>query len=343
MVLATLLEKDDNIVLVTGGAGYIGSHTILELLQNGMNVIAIDNYVNSDDLNLKVIKKKFKDQLISYELCLLNQGDLDSIFKKHKIDSVIHFAALKSVSESIQKPLDYFENNISGTINLLKAMQNNHVDKLVFSSSATVYGNGSKAPYNESDPLDGSHNPYARTKIMLEEIIQDYAKVENGLRVVILRYFNPVGAHPSGIIGEQLNLKSTNIMPLLCKAALDKSIVFRVFGGDYNTKDGTCIRDYIHVSDLALGHLSALRQINNSKSLVFNLGTGTGYTVLELINEFENILGTKLNYKIVDRRQGDLDVSFADNKLARQNLNWKPIYNLTDMCTHALNWAKNSY
>ena len=334
-------------ILVTGGLGFIGSHTVIELLMNNYNVIIIDNLINSSvDIFKKIIKitnLNDKSRLQYYHIDICNELHLENLFIKHRIDSVIHFASLKAVGESIKKPLNYYYNNISGTIALLQVMKKYDCKKIIFSSSATVYGNNIYPVNEESKIGDGITNPYGKTKYMLENILEDLYQSDNSWSIVILRYFNPIGAHPSGIIGENPNDIPNNLFPYLLKVSVGKLDQLCIFGNDYNTIDGTCIRDFIHVVDLAKGHILSLQKLNTDPNniYVYNLGTGKGTSVLELINTFENVNNISLKYKFVQRREGDLSTVYANTEKAYKELGWKCQYTTEDMCRDGYNFIKN--
>lgn len=330
-------------ILVTGGAGFIGSHTCVELLNAGYKIVVMDNFYNSKPESLNRIKKITGKDFPFYEADIRDRAALDKIFKENKIDAVIHFAGLKAVGESVQKPLEYYENNISGTVNLCEAMRDNGCKKIVFSSSATVYGSLNKSPLTEDMQIGGTTNPYGTTKYMIELILQDLYKSDNEWSVVILRYFNPIGAHESGLIGENPNGIPNNLLPYVSQVAVGKLEQVSVFGDDYDTPDGTGVRDYIHVVDLALGHIKAVEKVLDTKELnVYNLGTGKGYSVLEIINAFEKASGRKINYKIVDRRPGDLATCYSDPSKAYKELGWKAQRDLAKMCEDSWRWQKNN-
>ncbi len=327
-------------VLVTGGCGYIGSHTIVELLNSNMEVIVVDNLVNSSLDVLDNIKKITGKKPTFYEYDMCDKEKLRSIFQKEKIDAVIHFAGLKAVSESVSKPLLYYKNNLFSTINLLECMEEFNVYKLVFSSSATVYGNPTHLPVTEDFPLKTT-NPYGTTKLMIENILVDLYKANSKFDITILRYFNPIGAHKSGLIGENPKGIPNNLMPYLVNVALGKSEVLNIYGNDYKTIDGTGVRDYIHVCDLAYGHLLALK---NSKSgfKIYNLGTGKPTSVLELVKMFEKVNKVPVKYQITNRRAGDIDACYTSPAKAFKELNFTCRYTLSDMCLDSYNFAKKS-
>lgn len=325
-------------VLVTGGTGYIGSHTVVELLENKIKVIVIDNFTNSKREVVDRIKKITGKDFIFYEKDVCDKEALRKIFQKHSIDAVIHFAGYKAVGESVKDPLKYYQNNLFSTIQLLQVMDEADCRKLVFSSSATVYGNPKTLPIKEDFPLSTT-NPYGTTKWMIEQILRDIAKSNSNWSIAILRYFNPIGAHPSGLLGDDPNGIPNNLMPYIMKVANHELGTLNVFGNDYNTKDGTGVRDYIHVVDLAKGHLKALDKIAKTTGVdAYNLGTGIGYSVLEMIHTFEKVNGVKINYRITDRRPGDIDACYADASYAEKELGWKAEKSLEDMCRDAYHY-----
>ncbi|CAB3378411.1 Hypothetical predicted protein [Cloeon dipterum] len=335
-------------VLVTGGAGFVGSHTVLVLLQNGFKVVVLDNLVNAVSEGPKPealvrVEKLTKKSVEFHEADLSDSKALDDIFSSHNFECVIHFAALKAVGESCQLPLAYYRNNVAGTLSLLEAMKKHKVHRLVFSSSATVYGDPQYLPLDETHPTgQGCTNPYGRTKFFIEEMLVDLCKAEQQWQVVSLRYFNPVGAHPSGQIGEDPLGIPNNLMPYVSQVAIGKRSELQIFGDDYDTVDGTGVRDYIHIMDLADGHVSALERLLGSDPLqgfnAINLGTGKGNSVLEVVAAFEKASNKKLKYKIVARRAGDVATSFADPKLAKELLGWTAKKDILDMCKDAWNW-----
>ncbi len=326
-------------VLVTGGAGYIGSHTSIELLTSGKEIVILDNFYNSSPKVLDRIKELSGKDFHFEECDIRDRAGLDKIFEKYDIDSVIHFAGLKAVGESVQKPMLYYDNNISGTVTLCEAMAAHGCKKIVFSSSATVYGEKNVSPLKETMEAGGTTNPYGTTKYFIEQILTDIAKADSEWGVCILRYFNPIGAHESGRIGESPNGIPNNLMPYITQVAEGKREFLSVYGDDYNTHDGTGVRDYIHVVDLALGHLAALNKIENENGvLIYNLGTGNGYSVLDVVKAFEKASGKPLPYKIVDRRPGDLDAVFSDPAKAKAELNWEAQKTLDDMCLDSYRW-----
>lgn len=330
-------------ILVTGGAGYIGSHTCVKLLDTGFNVIILDNLSNSNPNVIERIEKIVNKRVKLYVGDIRNHNILKKIFSENRIDCVIHFAGLKSVNESCINPILYFDNNVSGTISLLKFMEKFSIKNFIFSSSATVYGNESSPPYDESMPTGKVCNPYGRTKYFIEEILKDIYKANNSYNITILRYFNPIGAHKSALLGENPVGIPNNIMPYISQVAANKLPLLTIFGNDYNTPDGTCIRDYIHVVDLACGHLKALEKtINSSGSFnIYNLGTGKGYSVLELLHTFEKVSGQKIKFKFGPRRKGDLPIVYASTKKAEKDLKFKAKFDLEKMCLDSWNWQKN--
>jgi UDP-glucose 4-epimerase len=329
-------------ILVTGGAGYIGSHTCVELLQYGYEVIVVDNLCNSKEESLRRVQEITGKNLKFYKIDLLDQERLEEVFNKHTIDSVIHFAGLKSIGESVRIPLQYFHNNVTGTLILLELMKYHKIKNIVFSSSAGVYGEVKKVPITEEAPLSVI-NPYSRTKLMIEDILRDLYIAEPGWNIAILRYFNPVGAHPSGKIGEDPNDVPNNLTPYGAQVAVGRRPFVRVWGNDYPTPDGTGVRDYIHVMDLAVGHIKALEKLTKKPGIVtYNLGTGRGYSVLEVIAAFENACQHKIPYKIMDRRPGDAAISYADPTKANRDLNWYARRALDEMCSDTWKWQSQN-
>ena len=329
-------------ILVTGGCGYIGSHTVVELLDDNRDVIIVDNFSNSSPNVLDSIKEITNKNFKFYKIDITKEKDLEIIFKENKISSVIHFAALKAVGESVEKPLEYYYNNINSTLVLLKLMKKYNVKNFVFSSSATVYGSPKTLPINEDFPLSTT-NPYGASKLIIENILKDICKADSSFNVAILRYFNPVGAHKSGLIGENPNGIPNNLMPYITKVSIGELPFLNVYGNDYDTHDGTGVRDYIHVLDLANGHLKALDKIHTSPGLViYNLGTGNGYSVLDLVNTYSKVNNVDIPYKIVERRAGDIAKCFADPTKANKELNWSCKYNLEDMCKDSYTFQLNS-
>jgi UDP-glucose 4-epimerase len=329
-------------VLVTGGAGYIGSHTVVELLQAGHEISVIDNLCNSKPTALKRVMELSGREFDFFKVDLLDESAVNEIFKTQVFDAVIHFAGLKAVGESTQIPLTYYHNNITSTLLLCKAMKKNRVKRLVFSSSATVYGDPVSVPIREDFSLSAT-NPYGRTKLMIEEFLRDLAQADPRWQIAILRYFNPIGAHPSGRIGEDPNGIPNNLVPFIAQVAVGKREKLRIFGNDYPTRDGTGVRDYIHVKDLAMGHLKALEKLECDPGLVtYNLGTGRGYSVLEVVNAFENVSTQTIPYEIVERRAGDVASCFADPGLAQSELDWQCEYGIDEMCRDTWNWQQNN-
>ncbi|WP_152445935.1 UDP-glucose 4-epimerase GalE [Bacillus sp. THAF10] len=329
-------------ILVTGGAGYIGSHTCVELLNAGYEIVIVDNLANSNLVALERIKEISGKDFPYYSVDLLDKEALDNVFNEHSIDAVIHFAGLKAVGESVEKPLFYYHNNITGTLYLCEVMQKHGVKKMVFSSSATVYGLPESVPISEDFPLSAT-NPYGQTKLMIEQILRDLQVADSEWSVSLLRYFNPIGAHESGRIGEDPNGIPNNLMPFITQVAIGKLEKLQVFGNDYDTVDGTGVRDYIHVVDLAKGHLKALEKVMSTQGVdAFNLGTGKGYSVLEMVKAFEEASGKDVPYDIVDRRPGDIGECYADPTKASEVLGWKAEKGLAEMCEDSWKWQKNN-
>lgn len=329
-------------VLVTGGAGYIGSHTCLELLNAGYNVIVADNLCNSSYESLKRVQAITGKTLKFYQADINDEAGMNQIFSENKVDAVVHFAGLKAVGESVQKPLEYYRNNISGTLVLLDCMRKHGVKNMVFSSSATVYGLPRTVPIKEDFPLSTT-NPYGSTKLMIENILTDIYRSDEEWNIILLRYFNPIGAHESGMIGEDPDGIPNNLVPYIAKVAVGRLPYVNVFGNDYKTKDGTGVRDYIHVVDLAEGHLKALEKINGNPGLaVYNLGTGVGYSVLEIIDNFGKACGKEIPYRITDRRPGDIDICYADVTKAKKELGWQARYGIDKMCKDTWNWQNKN-
>ncbi len=327
-------------ILVTGGTGYIGSHTVVELINNNYEVVIVDNLSNSKKDVIDKIEEITKKQVKFYEDDVCDKKALTKIFKENKIGAVIHFAGYKAVGESCEKPLMYYRNNIDSTLTLLEVMNEFSVKKIAFSSSATVYGKPESLPIKEDSKLTTT-NPYGSTKLMIENILRDLYKSDNEWSIAILRYFNPIGAHKSGLIGENPNGIPNNLMPYIIKVATKELDCLGIFGNDYDTKDGTGVRDYIHVVDLAKGHIAAVNKIINSTGCdAYNLGTGNGYSVLEIVNTFKKINNIDVPYKIKDRRPGDIDACFADPAYALEKLNWKAELTLEDMCKDAYHYVK---
>lgn len=330
-------------ILVTGGAGYIGSHTVVELLNEGEKVVIVDNFVNSKPSALEAIKKITNKDFKFYELDLRDKEGLNKVFEENKdITAVIHFAGLKAVGESVAKPIEYYDNNIYGTLVLLEVMRDHNVKKIIFSSSATVYGDPKEVPIKEDFPLSAT-NPYGQTKLMIEQILNDVYVSDNEWSVILLRYFNPIGAHESGLIGENPNGIPNNLMPYINQVALGKLDHLNVFGNDYSTPDGTGVRDYIHVVDLAKGHLKALKRTEKITGVeAYNLGTGKGYSVLDIVKNFEKATGQKIKYEITPRRPGDIAECYADPSKAEKYLGWKAEKDLEQMCKDAWNFTKKN-
>ena len=331
-------------ILVTGGAGYIGSHTIIELLSSNHNVVVVDNLSNSSVESLRRVEEITGQSIPFHEFDLCDHQRLSELFKSEKIDAVIHFAGLKAVGESVEKALLYYKNNLESTLVLLDVMQEFDVKKLVFSSSATVYGDPAKLPITEDMPLSAT-NPYGQTKLMIEQMLRDISATNQNWQFTSLRYFNPVGAHPSGRIGENPSGIPNNLLPFVSQVAVGKREHLSVFGDDYDTPDGTCIRDFIHVNDLAAGHSAALNYLFNNENLGFdaiNLGSEKGYSVLEILSNFEKAVGKEIPYVIDGRRAGDIAVCYADASKAKKLLNWEAKYTIEDMCRDSWNWQKKN-
>ena len=330
-------------ILVTGGAGYIGSHTCVELLNAGKDVVIVDNFYNCKKSSLDRIRALVKKDFKFYECDIRDKKGLDEIFKKEQIDSVIHFAGLKAVGESVHKPLEYFDNNVNGTLVLLDVMRNNGCKKIVFSSSATVYGMNNISPLTEDMEVGGVTNPYGRTKYMIECILKDLYTSDNTWSICLLRYFNPIGAHKSGTMGEDPNGIPNNLMPYITQVAIGKREYLNVWGDDYDTPDGTGVRDYIHVVDLALGHIKAVEKVEGSEGLfIYNLGTGKGYSVLDVVKAFEKASGVKIPYKIGPRRDGDIATCYSDPSKAYKELGWKAERDIEEMCEDSWRWQKQN-
>jgi UDP-glucose 4-epimerase len=326
-------------ILVTGGAGYIGSHTCVELLQAGHDVVVIDNLCNSKEEALSRVEEITGKSLNFYQVDLLDRSGVEAVFSQNRLDAVIHFAALKAPGESIFQPLRYYHNNLTGTIHLCQAMQNHGVKNMVFSSSATVYGEKNVPPLREDMPVGLVINPYGWSKLMMEQVLNDLYIADQQWNIALLRYFNPVGAHPSGRIGEDPQGIPTNLMPYISQVAVGRRSELQVFGNDYLTPDGTPIRDYIHVVDLAIGHLQALEKLSSKPgAVIYNLGTGRGYSVLEVVQAFSRACGKPIPYKIVPRRLGDLPVSYSDPSKARQELGWTAQWGIDEMCADSWRW-----
>ena len=332
-------------ILVIGGAGYIGSHTVVELLNENKEVIVVDNFSNSKPEMLGKIKKITNKDFKFYELDKKKKKKMDKVFAENKIDSVIHFAGYKAVGESVEKPIEYYTNNVSGTLNLLDVMRKHNVKTIIFSSSATVYGDPEVVPLTEMCKIGATTNPYGSSKLFIEQILKDVYKSDNTWDVCILRYFNPIGSHESGIIGEEPQGRPNNLMPYIVRVASGELEELSIFGNDYNTPDGTGVRDYIHVVDLAKGHIKALEKLEKEKSgiYIYNLGTGKGYSVLDMVHAFEKTTGQKIKYKITERRAGDIATCYADATKAKEELNWVAEKTLEDMCRDSWNYIKRKF
>ncbi len=329
-------------ILLTGGAGYIGSHTLVELLANGHSPIVVDNLNNSSEEALRRVEQITGSSILFYNLAVQDEPALRAVFKQHSFDAIIHFAGYKAVGESVEQPLKYYTNNIDSTLVLMKVAQEFGVNKIIFSSSATVYGDSTELPLKETSQTGiGITNPYGRTKYMLEEILRDIATANPALEVTLLRYFNPVGAHESGLIGEDPNGAPQNLLPFVSQVAVGKREKVFVFGDDYDTVDGTGVRDYIHVVDLARGHVAALEH-SQPGTHIYNLATGRGTSVLELIHAFETACGKQIPYEIVERRPGDVASSYADPTLAKQALGWTAQYTIDDICASSWKWQSQN-
>ena len=328
-------------ILVTGGAGYIGSHTCVELLNKGYDIVVLDNLVNSCEKSLDVVKSITGKDFPFYKVDMLDYNAMETVFKENKIDAVIHFAGLKAVGESTQIPITYYHNNITGTLHLMQLMEKYDVNNIVFSSSATVYGMPKTVPITEDFPLSTT-NPYGSTKLMIENILTDIQKANSKLSVTLLRYFNPIGAHESGNLGEDPRGIPNNLLPYVAQVAVGKLEKVHVFGDDYPTKDGTGVRDYIHVVDLALGHLKAIEKNTNKSGVhIYNLGTGNGYSVLEIINAFSKACGKDVPYQIDPRRPGDIAECFANPTKAKEELGWEATRGIEEMCEDSWRWQSN--
>ncbi len=329
-------------ILVTGGAGYIGSHTCVELINSGYEVVVVDNLSNSTEESLRRVTGITGKEIKFYQVDLLDKEALTKVFQKEKIDSVIHFAAWKAVGESVYKPLEYYKNNITGTLVLCEVMREFGVKSIVFSSSATVYGNPHTVPIREDFPLSVT-NPYGRTKLMIEDILRDLYHADSEWNIIILRYFNPIGAHKSGLIGEDPKGIPNNIAPFITQVASGKLKELGVFGNDYDTPDGSGVRDYIHVVDLAIGHVKSIKKLSTAPGIcTYNLGTGTGYSVFELISAFEKATGKEIPYVIKERRPGDIAICYAEPSLAKEELGWSAQRGLEEMCEDAWRWQSNN-
>ena len=329
-------------ILVTGGMGYIGSHTVVELLNLNYEVVVVDNLSNSSILVKDRIKKITNKDFKFYNVDVTDKESLKKVFEENKIDSIIHFAAFKAVGESVEKPLEYYENNLVGALVVFELMKEFNVNNFVFSSSATVYGKPKSCPIKEDFSLSTT-NPYGATKLMIEDIMRDLSKADKNLNLVILRYFNPIGAHESGLIGEEPKGIPNNLMPYITKVAVGQLNELSVFGDDYDTKDGTGVRDYIHVVDLAKGHVASIKKLEENPGLLtYNLGTGEGYSVLDLVKAFEKVNNIKIPYKIIDRRPGDIDMCYADPTKAFDELGWKAEFGIERMCEDSWTWQSNN-
>lgn len=330
-------------VLVTGGAGFIGSHTVVELQNAGYEVVVVDNLCNSSPKSLERVQEITGKAVKFYEADILDAEALDKIFAENEIDSVIHFAGLKAVGESVQKPWEYYNNNITGSLVLFDVMKKHGVKNIIFSSSATVYGTPAQIPVTETCPKGEITNPYGQTKSMLEQMLMDIQKADPQWNVILLRYFNPIGAHKSGRIGENPNGIPNNLMPYVTQVAVGKLKCLGVFGDDYDTPDGTGVRDYIHVVDLALGHVKSIEKIKENPGLkIYNLGTGTGYSVLDIVKNFEAATGVKVPYEMKPRRAGDIATNYADASLAKEELGWVAERGIKEMCEDAWRWQSNN-
>lgn len=330
-------------ILVTGGAGYIGSHTCVELLNEGYEVVVLDNLCNSSEKSLDVVESLTGKSLKFYKGDILDREILNHIFETEKIDSVIHFAGLKAVGESVSKPWEYYNNNITGTLVLVDVMRQHGCKNIIFSSSATVYGDPAQIPITEDCPKGQCTNPYGWTKSMLEQMLMDIQKADHEWNVIILRYFNPIGAHKSGRMGENPNGIPNNLMPYVTQVAVGKLECLGIFGNDYDTPDGTGVRDYIHVVDLAKGHVAALKKIDeNAELCIYNLGTGHGYSVLDIVNNFEAANGIKIPYVIKERRPGDIATCYCDPRKAKEEMHWEAQYGIKEMCEDSWRWQSNN-
>ena len=330
-------------ILVTGGTGFIGSETVIALIEKGYEVSIVDNLYNSKKEVLNRIKTLTGVMPTFYEIDCCDMASFRKVFEAEHFDAVIHFAGLKAVGESVAKPVEYYSNNLISTCNLLTLMKEFNVKKLVFSSSATVYGVPDRVPLKETDPVKSATNPYGETKVMIERIITDYCAADSSMNAVLLRYFNPIGAHPSGLLGEDPNGIPNNLMPYICQVAIGKLKCLKVYGDDYPTPDGSGIRDYIHVVDLALGHVATIKKLEENPGLViYNLGTGKGTSVLEMISAFEKATGVKIPYEIVVRRAGDVAENYAECDKAKNELGWVAKYNVIDACRDAYNFQKKN-
>lgn len=330
-------------ILVTGGAGYIGSHTCVELLENGHEVVIVDNLYNSSQEAVERVEELAGKKAAFYEVDLLDRESLDAVFEKEEVDAVIHFAGLKAVGESVAKPIEYYHNNLTGTLHLVDCMRNHGVKKIIFSSSATVYGEPAFIPITEECPKGSPTNPYGWTKWMQEQILTDLHTADSEWSVILLRYFNPIGAHKSGRIGEDPKGIPNNLVPYVSQVAVGKRECLGVFGDDYKTHDGTGVRDYIHVVDLAVGHVKAVEKLSGSPNVrIYNLGTGNGYSVLDVVHAYEKACGHEIKYEIKPRRPGDLDEMYADSSKAKRELGWEAKYDISQMCADSWNWQSKN-
>ncbi len=330
-------------ILVTGGAGYIGSHTCVELLEAGYDVVVVDNLYNASEKSIERVKEITGKDLTFYQADILDEEALDKIFDKEKVDGVIHFAGLKAVGESVAKPLEYYKNNITGTLILCEAMRKHNVKNIIFSSSATVYGDPAFIPITEECPKGTPTNPYGWTKSMIEQILTDFHTADKDWNVILLRYFNPIGAHKSGKIGEDPKGIPNNLLPYVAQVAIGKLERLGVFGDDYDTPDGTGVRDYIHVVDLARGHVKAIDKIKENPGVkIYNLGTGKGYSVLDIVKAFGKACGHEIPYVIKERRPGDIATCYSDASLAKKELGWEAEYGIEEMCADSWNWQKTN-
>ena len=328
-------------ILVTGGAGYIGSHTCVELLEAGYDVVVVDNLYNASEKSIERVKEITGKDLTFYQADILDEEALDKIFDKEKVDAVIHFAGLKAVGESVAKPLEYYKNNITGTLILCDVMRKHNVKNIIFSSSATVYGDPAFIPITEECPKGSPTNPYGWTKSMIEQILTDFHTADSDWNVILLRYFNPIGAHKSGKIGEDPKGIPNNLLPYVAQVAIGKLECLGVFGDDYDTPDGTGVRDYIHVVDLAKGHVKAIDKIKENPGVkIYNLGTGKGYSVLDIVKAFGKACGHEIPYVIKERRPGDIATCYSDASLAKKELGWEAEYGIEEMCADSWNWQK---